>query len=230
MPTEKEVYQYHADWYERLILAEDYQGNIEKEIAKIRDPKGLEIIELGAGTGRLTRGLALKAKSLIASDASLHMLTKAQEILTNQNSVQPILVTADMRHNPLPAECADIVIAGWSFCYLAVWGGDHWQGEVNLGISEAMRLLKPGGHLILLESFGTGTEQPEPPAHLVNYLGYLSQKGFISSWFRTDYRFPSIDEADEVASFFFGQEMSDKIRRHHWTILPECTAIFWLKK
>ena len=45
MPTEKEVYQYHADWYERLILAEDYQGNIEKEIAKIRDPKGLDIIE-----------------------------------------------------------------------------------------------------------------------------------------------------------------------------------------
>lgn len=230
MPTEKEVYQYHADWYERLILAEDYQGNIGKEIAKIRDPKGLDIIELGAGTGRLTRGLALKAKSVIASDTSLHMLIKAREVLSNFNLVHPKLMVADMRKTPLSTESADVVIAGWSFCYLAVWGGDLWQGEIDLGISEAMRLLKPGGTMILLESFGTGTEQPEPPAHLANYLDYLTQKGFKSKWFRTDYHFPSVDHADEIASFFFGQEMSDKIRRNHWTILPECTAIYWLGK
>jgi len=158
------------------------------------------------------------------------MLIKAREVIPNFNSVHPLLMAADMRKTPLSSESADVVIAGWSFCYLAVWSGDHWQEEVDLGINEAMRLLKPGGTMILLESFGTGTEQPEPPAHLDKYLNYLTQKRFESRWFRTDYRFPSVDEADEVASFFFGQEMSDKIRRKKWTILPECTAIYWFRK
>ena len=113
---------------------------------------------------------------------------------------------------------------------MAVWGGENWKQEVDRGIDEAMRLLKPGGRLMLLESFGTGTEQPDPPPHLLDYFDYLVLKGFESTWFRTDYRFSSIDEADEVSSFFFGEEMSQKIRQNNWLILPECTALFWLKK
>jgi ubiquinone/menaquinone biosynthesis C-methylase UbiE len=230
MPTEKEVYQAHADQYERLIHSEDYQGNIPKEISKIHDPKGLDIVELGAGTGRLTRDLVKEAKLVFASDASLHMLAKASRILANQSVDNFLITVSDMRRSPYPSASADMVIAGWSFCYLAVWGGDQWRHEVDLGIDEAMRLLKPGGVFVLLESFGTGTEFPNPPPHLNDYLEYLSLKGFASDWFRTDYRFSSVEEADEISSFFFGPDMSQKIRQNHWTILPECTAIFWLQK
>jgi len=230
MPTEKEVYQAYADQYERLILSEDYQGNIPKEISKIRDPKGLDIVELGAGTGRLTRDLVKEAKHVFASDASLHMLAKASKILANQGAENLMISVSDMRRSPYPSASADMVIAGWSFCYLAVWGGDQWQHEVDLGIDEAMRLLKLGGTIILIESFGTGAENPKPPPHLDNYLAYLTEKGFQSDWFRTDYRFSSVKEADEISSFFFGPDMSKKIRQNQWTILPECTAIFWLQK
>lgn len=230
MPTEKEVYQAHADQYERLILCEDYQGNIPKQIAKIRDPSGLDIIELGAGTGRLTRDLVKQANHVFASDASLHMLGKASGILANQGANNLLVAVSDMRCSPYPDASADMVIAGWSFCYLAVWGGSMWQQEVDSGMNEAMRLLKPGGVLILLESFGTGTENPKPPLHLNDYLEYLAKKGLGSDWFRTDYRFSSVEEADEISSFFFNEEMSRKIRQNQWTILPECTAIFWLQK
>jgi len=230
MPTEKEVYQAHADQYERLILSEDYQGNIPKEISKIRDPKGLNIVELGAGTGRLTRDLVMKAKHIFSSDASLHMLEKASKILANQGANNHLITVSDMRTSPYPSALADMVIAGWSFCYLAVWGGSQWQQEIDHGMDEALRLLKPGGVFILLESFGTGTESPNPPPHLKDYLEYLSLKGFASDWFRTDYRFSSVEEADEISSFFFGPEMSQKIRQNQWTILPECTAIFWKQK
>lgn len=230
MPTEKEVYQAHADQYERLIISEDYQGNIPIEISKIRDPKGLGIVELGAGTGRLTRDLVQKANHVFASDASLHMLAKASRILVNQSADNLLISVSDMRSSPYPSASADMVIAGWSFCYLAVWGGSQWQQEVDQGLREAMRLLKPGGVFILLESFGTGTESPNPPPHLKEYLEYLTLKGFASDWFRTDYRFSSVEEADEISSFFFGPEMSQMICQNQWTILPECTAIFWLQK
>lgn len=229
MPTEREVYQAHADQYERLILSEDYQGNIPKQIARVRNPEGLEIIELGAGTGRLTRDLVKQANHVFASDVSFHMLEKASEILPGLGAGNYLLSVSDMRRSPFPSASADMVIAGWSFCYLAVWGGDQWQHEVDQGIDEAMRLLKPNGTMILIESFGTGAVDPNPPPHLNDYLDYLTRKGFRSDWFRTDYRFSSVEEADEISSFFFGEEMSQKIRQNHWTILPECTAIFWLQ-
>jgi ubiquinone/menaquinone biosynthesis C-methylase UbiE len=227
MPSEKEVYERHANQYERLILREDYQENIPKEISKIRNPENLDVVEFGAGTGRLTRDLLNTAKSLRACDASLHMLQHAKQIIDRNTNSKSMLFTADMRRTPFIANSADLVIAGWSFCYLAVWGEDRWEENVREGLAEADRLLKPGGTLILLESYGTGTETPDPPPHLLDYLGFLKSNGFQSSWFRTDYQFTSLEEALELSGFFFGEKMTEKVRVNRWDVLPECTAIFW---
>jgi ubiquinone/menaquinone biosynthesis C-methylase UbiE len=229
MPTEKEVYDSHADQYELLILREDYQNNIPKEIDNIIPVEGLDIVDLGAGTGRLTRFLADKAHSLTACDVSHHMLTQAKDILNTKATTNTLLSVADMRLTPFASHCADLVIAGWSFCYLSVWGGDKWQQEVDKGLAEVRRLLRPGGVMIVLENFGTGFESPNPPPHLNAYFGYLKQKGFSSSWFRTDYKFASFEEALELSGFFFGEEYTAKVRENHWSILPECTGLYWLR-
>ncbi len=81
MPSEKEVYEAHADQYERLIQREDYQGNILSAIESYCPLDGLDVVELGAGTGRLTRLLAPYVKSIKAFDASAHMLETAAESL-----------------------------------------------------------------------------------------------------------------------------------------------------
>ena len=230
MPTEKEVYESHANRYEQLVYREDYQQNIPKAIKDIRDFKDLDIIELGAGTGRFTRFLSKSARSLYACDLHHHMLTLAGKILQAENAPQRNLSVADMRQMPFPESSADMVIAGWSFCYLAVWGKKQWKQEVDKGLEEAMRLIKPGGVLVLLESFGTGTETPDPPPHLNDYFDYIKGKGLQSSWFRTDYEFESMQEALELSSFFFGEKMALKVKKEEWQILPECTAILWIEK
>ena len=226
MPTEQEVYQSHADRYELLILREDYQNNIPAEINRVREVSGADVVELGAGTGRLTRFLAETAGSVQACDASHHMLMEASEILTPRRNF--LLAVADMRATPFHDSCADVVIAGWSFCYLAVWGGADWQMQVEHGLSEARRLLKPGGVIMLLENFGTGFESPHPPEHLNGYFEFLKSQGFQSRWFRTDYRFISLEEALDLSNFFFGEEMAAKVSRNQWVDLPECTGLLWL--
>jgi ubiquinone/menaquinone biosynthesis C-methylase UbiE len=227
MPTEKEVYASHADNYERLISHEDYQNNIPSEINKIKPLKGLAIVELGAGTGRLTRFLANEVGSLTACDASHHMLVEGKKALSLQPNENAILSVADMRRTPFASRTADLVIAGWSFCYLAVWGGETWQREIDNGLEEAERLLKPGGTLIILENFGTGFEAPNPPSHLAGYFSYLANRGFSQTWFRTDFKFSSFEEALELSGFFFGEEYAQKVKDNHWVILPECTGLLW---
>jgi len=230
MPTEKEVYQSHADRYEQLVYREDYLKNLPKAVREIRDFTGLDIVELGAGTGRLTRFLAREARKAYASDLSFHMLSQAARLLQPEEMQRCALALADMRRVPFPDACADMVVAGWSFCYLAVWGRDKWQEELENGIQEALRVLRPGGVIILFENFGTGSETPAPPPHLDRYFEYLMEKGFQSSWLRTDYNFASMQEAQELSEFFFGDDLAGKVEQNRWQILPECTGVFWFKK
>jgi hypothetical protein len=63
--------------------------------------------------------------------------------------------------------------------------------------------------------------------HLKEYYPWLDDAGFQKKWIRTDYQFESVDEAAELAGFFFGEEMADGIRKQGSAILPECTGVWW---
>jgi len=229
MPTEKEVYEKHADQYERLIQREDYQNNILSSIESYCTLDGLDVVELGAGTGRLTRLLAPYVKSIKAFDASAHMLETAAKSLREMGLTNWSAEVADHRRIPVEDASADLAISGWAFCYLAVWGGADWQSALQDGLNEIERILRPGGTVIIIETLGTGYEKPNPPEHLSAYYNWLVEAGFERGWMRTDYRFESLEEAVELSTFFFGEEMGHKVREKNWGILPECTGIWWRK-
>jgi ubiquinone/menaquinone biosynthesis C-methylase UbiE len=94
-------------------------------------------------------------------------------------------------------------------------------------MNEMKRVLKPDGQIILFESLGTGNETPIQLEHLKDYYPWLDQAGFQSKWIRTDYQFESVDEAADLAGFFFGPEMADWMRANEMVILPECTGVWW---
>jgi hypothetical protein len=63
--------------------------------------------------------------------------------------------------------------------------------------------------------------------HLLDFYDWLDGAGFQNTWIRTDYRFETPERADELAGFFFGDAIKEKIRRGHLTTLPECTGVWW---
>ncbi len=231
MPSEKEVYARHAVEYEALVSREDYQGNILSAIHSIVPPDGLDVLDLGAGTGRLACLLQPLSHSVIAFDLSPHMLSLARERLQH-GPHNWLAAAADHRYLPIGATSADLIVSGWSVSYLTVWYPEHWREQADAWFGEARRVLRPTGHIILFESLGTGNAEPQRLAHLENFYRWLDEKAFNHLSIRTDYRFDSTEQATEIAGFFFGDQITKNIPPpqpgHRAVILPECTGVWWL--
>ena len=223
------TYQNQGSLYHQLISCEDYQGNLLKAVENLISLDGLDVIDLGAGTGRIGGLLAGKVRSLHGLDLSAHMLGVALEYLKSVSSSKPILTVSDMRWVPRPADTADLIIAGWSMCYLVVWDPENWEDNLHQAMQEAGRLLRIGGSLIIIETLGTGVREPVIIEKLAEYFNYLDQEGFQFSWVRTDYSFKDLAQGEELASFFFGDEMLANLEVGDRILLPECTGI-WHKQ
>jgi ubiquinone/menaquinone biosynthesis C-methylase UbiE len=226
---QRQIYQNDGDRYEALIAREDYQGNIEKALDEIVKMDGLDVLDLGAGTGRLAVMLAPRARSMRAFDVSEEMLRVCRTRFETSGLSNWQVDVADHRRLPVKDQSADLVVSGWSVAYLYVWNTETWKAELEKWLGEMKRILRPGSFIVLFESLGTGNESPIKLEHLKEYYPWLDEAGFQNKWIRTDYKFESVEEAEELARFFFGDELGDKVRRNNWVILPECTGVWWLK-
>jgi ubiquinone/menaquinone biosynthesis C-methylase UbiE len=157
------------------------------------------------------------------------MLRVCRERLTASGLSHWEVDVADHRQLPVESGSADLVVSGWSVAYLCSWHPETWRNELEKWLVEMKRILRPGSFIVLFESLGTGNESPIKLEHLKEYYPWLDEVGFQNKWIRTDYEFTSVDEATDLAGFFFGDEMANEIREKQSVILPECTGMWWFK-
>lgn len=223
------IYQSEAERYHALVSREDYQHNLLPAILAIDSLRSKTVIELGAGTGRISVLIAPLVDKLIAGDISHHMLASAKNQLESLPRRNWGLSLESHLSLPFASSSADVILAGWSFCYTAIHFGEKWQESLETALAEAERVLKPGGKLILIESLGTGVERPQAPDVLATYLDYLNTRGFEAAWIRTDYRFKNKEEAEGLTRFFFGDDPMPMQVTDGGVIVPECTGLWWKK-
>ncbi|MCS7070395.1 MAG: class I SAM-dependent methyltransferase, partial [Anaerolinea sp.] len=233
MPAFEEIYAAHADRYDALVAREDHEGNLLAALRQIvpalaAPVPAIDVVEFGAGTGRLTRLLAPFVRALYAFDASAQMLAVARAHLARSGMAHVQLNVADNAAIPLADACADLVIEGWSFGHQTAWAAD-WRVTVDAALREMDRLLRPGGTAVLIETMTTGARIPRPPnvALAALYDWWERERGFRRIDVRTDYCFASLDEADALMRFFFGDALADQVRAAGSVIVPECTGIWW---
>lgn len=225
----RNVYTNKAAAYHALIAAEDADGNLLPALQAITPLAGTRVLDLGSGSGRiplLLRGLDCH---IVASDLHYAMLLEQRQQRSLVNGHWP-LVQADGRQTPFASGWADVVTAGWAFGHLVGWYPDAWQQHAGRAIAEMQRTAKPGGTLIIMETLGTGVLQPAPPhAGLAAYYAWLeNEHGFVRTTVATDYDFGSLERAVELCSFFFGEEMAERVRTNGWQRVPEFTGV-WAK-
>jgi MOSC domain-containing protein YiiM/SAM-dependent methyltransferase len=123
-----------ADAYERGRPEYSLEP-VERLITELRIGPGSRVLDLAAGTGKLTRQLAGTGAELVAVEPVAEMRAKLQAVLAN---VEAIEGTAEAI--PLPNHSVDAVLVGQAF---------HWFDGIR-AVSEIRRVLKPDGALGLI--------------------------------------------------------------------------------
>ena len=101
-------------------------------VAWLAGTKPGRVLELGAGTGKLTAGLLALGHDVVASDISAQMLSHLDAAAPG---ARPLVAGAEQI--PLQSSSVDVVIAGQAF---------HWFVQ-DRALPEIARVLRPGGVL-----------------------------------------------------------------------------------
>ncbi|NMC51352.1 methyltransferase domain-containing protein [Candidatus Kuenenbacteria bacterium] len=139
----KSGYDLYAPFYDKKLA---YLDSFEQFhlLPNLKDIKGKTILDVGAGTGRLTLRLAEKGADVTAIDISPEIL----KILKKKNNKIKTMV-ADAESLPFPDNSFDIIVAAFLIVHLK---------DPKYFFTESYRVLKPGGILAI-----TNINQKRPP-------------------------------------------------------------------
>mmetsp|Transcript_8342 Transcript_8342/g.18170 ORF Transcript_8342/g.18170 Transcript_8342/m.18170 type:complete len:285 (+) Transcript_8342:201-1055(+) len=233
--------------YDVLSNFQDYQGAISSFIHNMCPlNRGMAVLDLGAGTGKLTRLVAPLVSYVLALDRAELMLRTAERSLQVSKSLVGFAV-ADIRNLPCRSGVFDLVLVGWTLSSLKSefeeWyedgsAGGTWRAELDSALAEVDRALKPGGVAIIFESQGTASSIPSRQGSWL--YAHLRQRGYREQLIRTDYKFPSKAVALETLLHFFGKGASKRAAAilspeedpaekipDEGCIIPECTGVWW---
>jgi len=112
----------------------------ERDLGVLGDVRGLDVVELASGTAYFSAWLARAGARTVAVDLSGEQLATARR-LQRRHGPQFGLVQGDAQRVPLADGCADLVVSEH--------GAAAWC-DPELWLSEAARLLRPGGRLVFL--------------------------------------------------------------------------------
>ncbi len=225
----RRIYAEQADAYDALVRAEDCEGRLLPALESVAPLAGAHVLEVGAGTGRITELVLSRGARVVAVEPGPAMLALARRRLRGLASTGGELLRAEARRLPLRPGWADVAIAGWVFGHLLSWEHETWLEAVAAALAEMDRALRPGGTLIVVETLGTGETSPAPPTReLAEYYAWLGEaQGMRSLAIRTDYSFADAEAAARATAFFFGDDFAARVRREGWSRIPECTGVWW---
>ncbi|HSR23100.1 MAG TPA: class I SAM-dependent methyltransferase, partial [Candidatus Eisenbacteria bacterium] len=134
---------YVAEGQKAWASAEPYWGVWqvpESQLRVLPDVRGLDVAELGCGTGYVSAWLARRGARPIGLDNSAAQLATARRLQLEHRLDFP-LVQADAERAPLAGGRFDLVVSEY--------GASIWCDPYRW-VPEAARLLRPGGRLIFL--------------------------------------------------------------------------------
>jgi SAM-dependent methyltransferase len=184
------LYRLEPELYDRLASAE----RLHRELVRWLPCDVDRVVEVGAGTGRLTLELLDRAREIVAVEPAQplrEILTRKLEGAEHGDRVQ---VTAGFFDDlPLPDGWSDVVIACSAFTPEPARGGEA-------GLAEMERVCKPGGRVAIVWPNNVAWLE----AHGYQYITFAGEM-FVE--------FASPEDAAELAEIFYPDAAAEIRRR-----------------
>lgn len=230
MPEMMDIYKHHAENYDELVNAEDWQGRLRECIRQLTDWRDGIVCEAGIGTGRLTRYYLDMVERVYGFDRERHMLDRCR--LNLADHAGKLILTTGLNENlPKIAEPADIFIEGWSFGHTISEHYPEIETVLQTMLTRIRSNLAGTGTIILIETLGTNVSRPAAPSEALDSFYRLleTRHRFRRHVIETGYRFGSNEEAARIMGFFFGDRMRYSVEQYGGSVIPEFTGV-WTKQ
>src|SRR5579863_895099 len=196
------LYRLEPELYDRLAGAERLHPGVVGWLPRDVD----RIVEVGAGTGRLTLELIERGQRVVAVEPARplrQLLRRKLAVADHGDRVRVIRGFFDQL--PLPNDYADLVVACSAFTPAPGHGG-------AAGLAEMERICRPGGRVAIIWP---------------NHLDWLTARGYqyVSFPGPMSVEFGSYREAVELAGIFYPRAVEEVRRRGRRTVPFEVLGI-----
>lgn len=203
----------HPGSYELENAAVDRAGHVLAAMRVIAPWAGRIIVDLGCGTGYWLRSYAAEAARVIGVEPDPALRAVAGRAAAGLRRTEVLAGSAE--HIPLPDASVDVVHARFAYFF---------PPGAEAGLTEVLRVLRPGGHLVAVDSdyrwgefagllAASATRPPQQTAAAVD--GWWRDRQATRREVRSELRFASRAELAAVLRIEFPPEVAaDWMRRH----------------
>ncbi len=188
-----DVIPFYGSWYKDMFAIErssmDRQGKVIAFLNK-HLPQGL-VLDIGAGDG-------FTAKRIIGRD--VFCLEPSTGMVNFDNS--PFWVRGSAEDIPFHDSYFDAAYSTWAYFFA---GNDKRRG-----LKEAERVIKSGGKLIVVDNAGKDEFSSFAVHPIAEGPEFYLENGFTVHYIETAFEFASIEDAEALMSFYFGDRMKDE--------------------
>jgi SAM-dependent methyltransferase len=172
------LYRLEPDLFARLVTAERIHPAVLDWLPRVE-----RVVEIGAGTGRLTTHLVTRCAHLVAVEPAAQLRACLRGALPSDTPCDVDIVDGFFDALPVPDASADLVVTCSALDRDAAHGGDA-------GLVEMERICAPGGVMLVVWP---------------NHLEWLGAHGYTHLRFPGDLcmEFESVDEAIEMTEIFY---------------------------
>lgn len=180
------------------------------------------VVELGCGTGVMSREFCRRGARVKGFDSSEAMIRFAGSVPTDGPGPEPVYGVADHRKIPLPAGSADVVFGAWTVnIMLAETEPELRYKALEDLVTEVRRLARPGGYAAFLV--------PEAAAAQGTLTAMTSAHGFDLRILDDEWIFQSRRNARRILTFFKGR-WAWKVYRTRWPQPdPQKGVLLWCR-